>query len=34
LAVADTLGLKLIDVLAIGEATTPDLDLPDLAEEV
>jgi len=34
LAVADTLGLKLIDLLAIGEATTPDLDLPDLAEEV
>jgi len=33
LTVAETLGLKLIDVLADAGATTLDLDLPDLAEE-
>jgi y4mF family transcriptional regulator len=34
LAVADALGLKLIDVLAVGASTALDADLPDLAEEV
>ncbi|HEY7296626.1 MAG TPA: helix-turn-helix domain-containing protein [Xanthobacteraceae bacterium] len=33
LAIAEALGLKLDNVLAAGAAITPDLELPELAEE-